>query len=184
MYCGYHRCRDPAGSDWFEPHFEFRFPCIGEIEQQGIQIELRTAIEPWYVLGEEPAGGATARYVDSSVERMQVKVKGMNRRSSSCHLQRSDGCLCIRRGPRASTWPGSGTGPGNRPVVCIRRFRWTNRWYLMCSTHGTRRSMGGGKYSCRPSRWIESDDFPGQRLRSGKSPGRSFLQAGSHGRID
>ncbi len=62
---------------WFAPHFEFRFPFIGEIVQRDIKVELRQAIEPWYVLGEEPAGGATARYVDSSVERLQVKVTGM-----------------------------------------------------------------------------------------------------------
>lgn len=64
-------------TSWFGPHFEFRFPHIGEIEQSGIHIEFRTAIEPWYVLGEEPAGGGTARYVDSSVERLQVKVEGL-----------------------------------------------------------------------------------------------------------
>jgi uncharacterized protein (DUF2126 family) len=63
---------------WFAPHFEFRFPFMGQIHRQGIDIELRTAIEPWYVLGEEPAGGQTARYVDSSVERLQVKVRGMS----------------------------------------------------------------------------------------------------------
>ena len=64
-------------SDWFVPHFEFRFPAIGEFTQRGIHVELRTAIEPWYVLGEEPSGGQTARFVDSSVERMQAKVSGM-----------------------------------------------------------------------------------------------------------
>ena len=64
-------------STWFVPHFAFRFPRIGEIEHDGVRLELRRAIEPWYVLGEEPAGGATARYVDSSVERMQIKVSGM-----------------------------------------------------------------------------------------------------------
>ncbi len=64
-------------ADWFGPHVEFRFPLIGTITQQGIQVELRQAIEPWYVLGEEPGGGGTARYVDSSVERLQVKVTGM-----------------------------------------------------------------------------------------------------------
>lgn len=66
----------PMEADWFVPHFEFRFPFIGEMQHRGIHLELRNAIEPWYVLGEEPASGATARYVDSSVERLQVKVSG------------------------------------------------------------------------------------------------------------
>jgi uncharacterized protein (DUF2126 family) len=63
--------------EWFAPHFEFRFPFVGECLQQGVRVELRTAIEPWYVLGEEPAGGGTVRFVDSSVERMQVLVDGL-----------------------------------------------------------------------------------------------------------
>jgi uncharacterized protein (DUF2126 family) len=67
----------PLESPWFAPHFEFRFPLIGSVEGSGIEVELRQAIEPWYVLGEEPAGGGTVRYVDSSVERLQVKVRGM-----------------------------------------------------------------------------------------------------------
>ncbi|HZZ70782.1 MAG TPA: transglutaminase family protein [Pirellulales bacterium] len=67
----------PFEQDWFASHFEFRFPRLGEIAQQGLEIELRQAIEPWHVLGEEPGPGGTARYVDSSVERLQVKVRGM-----------------------------------------------------------------------------------------------------------
>ncbi|MCA9249244.1 MAG: transglutaminase family protein, partial [Planctomycetales bacterium] len=67
----------PVAHEWFAPHFEFRFPIIGEFGCQDIELELRTAIEPWYVLGEEPASGGTARYVDSSVERLQVKVNGL-----------------------------------------------------------------------------------------------------------
>ncbi|MCA9087009.1 MAG: transglutaminase family protein [Planctomycetaceae bacterium] len=63
--------------EWFAPHMEFRCPPIGSIEYNGIQLELRQAIEPWYVLGEEPGGGGTARYVDSSVERLQAKVTGL-----------------------------------------------------------------------------------------------------------
>jgi uncharacterized protein (DUF2126 family) len=67
----------PFELEWFAPHLEFRFPLYGTIEHRGVELELRQAIEPWNVLGEEQAGGGTARYVDSSVERLQVKVKGM-----------------------------------------------------------------------------------------------------------
>jgi uncharacterized protein (DUF2126 family)/transglutaminase-like putative cysteine protease len=62
--------------DWFAPFIEFRFPRCGTLEIQDLQLELRTAIEPWHVLGEEITSGGTARYVDSSVERMQVKLTG------------------------------------------------------------------------------------------------------------
>jgi uncharacterized protein (DUF2126 family) len=64
-------------SDWFAPHFEFRFPLIGSVTVRGIYLELRHALEPWNVLGEEASSGGTARSVDSSVERLQVKVTGM-----------------------------------------------------------------------------------------------------------
>ncbi len=63
--------------EWFAPHFEFRFPCIGTVTQRNIHLEIRTALEPWHVLGEEGAPGGTARYVDSSLERIQVKVQGL-----------------------------------------------------------------------------------------------------------
>ena len=62
--------------DWFAPHFEFRFPVYGRVARQGVNLELRHAIEPWNVLGEEPSAGSTVRFVDSSVERVQVKVTG------------------------------------------------------------------------------------------------------------
>jgi len=63
--------------DWFDAHFEFRFPVCGKVVRRGIDVELRQAIEPWHVLGEEASGQGTSRYVDSSVERVQVKVRGM-----------------------------------------------------------------------------------------------------------
>src|SRR5690242_21826760 len=71
-YAGYSFDRE-----WFGPHFEFRYPILGRVNYLGIDLELRQATEPWYVLGEEPASGATARYVDSSVERVQVLVSGL-----------------------------------------------------------------------------------------------------------
>ncbi|MDB5305686.1 MAG: transglutaminase domain protein, partial [Phycisphaerales bacterium] len=67
----------PLKAEWFAPHIEFRFPHYGSIQQRGVDLELRQAIEPWHVLGEEPAVGGTVRYVDSSVERLQVLVNGM-----------------------------------------------------------------------------------------------------------
>ena len=66
----------PFQREWFAPHFEFRFPAIGSVTAGGIHVELRYALEPWNVLGEEASGGGTARNVDSSVERLQVKVTG------------------------------------------------------------------------------------------------------------
>ena len=67
----------PIKADWFSPHWEFRFPHVGDLASGNIQLELRQALEPWHVLGEEQGAGGAVRYVDSSVERMEVKVRGM-----------------------------------------------------------------------------------------------------------
>jgi uncharacterized protein (DUF2126 family)/transglutaminase-like putative cysteine protease len=67
----------PLRAEWFAPHLEFRFPRIGDYAVQGIDLELRQALELWHVLGEEGASGGTVRYVDSSLERVQVKLGGM-----------------------------------------------------------------------------------------------------------
>ena len=66
---------DPS---WFAPHFEFRFPLVGELAIQGMQLTLRNALEPWHVMGEEGAPGGTARYVDSSLERLEIHLSGFN----------------------------------------------------------------------------------------------------------
>ncbi len=86
-------CRDlrSAGyafeEQWFAPFIEFRFPHYGSVVYEGVSLELRQAIEPWHVMGEEVSAGGTARYVDSSVERLQVKVSGMigNRHQLVCN---------------------------------------------------------------------------------------------------
>jgi len=64
----------PFKPEWFAPHMEFRFPLQGEVTYDGVNMELRTALEPWHVLGEEGTPGGTVRYVDSSVEKLQVKL--------------------------------------------------------------------------------------------------------------
>lgn len=62
---------------WLEPFFEFRFPRYGTAMVRDMELEVRMAIEPWHVLGEEMSSAGTSRYVDSSVERVQLKVKGL-----------------------------------------------------------------------------------------------------------
>ncbi|MEM9026569.1 MAG: transglutaminase family protein, partial [Verrucomicrobiota bacterium] len=64
--------------DWFFAHLEFRFPFYGEFKYQEIRVELRNALEPWHVLGEHGTSGGTVRFVDSSVERMQIKAESFN----------------------------------------------------------------------------------------------------------
>ena len=65
-------------TSWFAPHYEFRFPIVGSIKSSSVELTLRNALEPWHVMGEEGAPGGTARYVDSSLERIEVRVTGLN----------------------------------------------------------------------------------------------------------
>jgi uncharacterized protein (DUF2126 family) len=152
-------CGFDLQASWFAPHFEFRFPVVGTIQQRGIDIELRDAIEPWYVLGEEPAGGATARYVDSSVERMQVRVRGMvdPRHVVTCN------------GRRLPLHPTGTVGE----YVCAVRFR---AWQPPSCLHPTipvdgplvfdvvdtwmKRSVGGGRYHVGHPGGLNPDSFP------------------------
>jgi len=117
---------DPA---WFDPFFEFRFPHYGDLTTgNGIHMELRGAIEPWHVLGEEVTAQGTSRFVDSSVERMQVKVNGMTdaRHALTCNGRRVPLRPTGRRGEyvagiRFKAWsPPSGlhpTIPAHNPLV-------------------------------------------------------------------
>ena len=76
-------------SKWFFSQFEFRFPVLGSFAAAGVEVQLRSALEPWHVLGEEAGGAGTVRYVDSSVERLQLRVRGLigDRHFISCNGQ-------------------------------------------------------------------------------------------------
>jgi uncharacterized protein (DUF2126 family) len=67
----------PFDAEWFAPHLEFRFPKVGEFAAGGVRVTLRNALEPWHVMGEEGSAGGTVRYVDSSLERIELKVTGL-----------------------------------------------------------------------------------------------------------
>lgn len=136
----------PFRFEWFAPFLEFRFPRYGGVVYDGIELELRQAIEPWHVLGEELAVGATARYVDSSVERLQVKVNGMtetrhvvtcNGRSVPLHPTGTRGEFVA--GVRYRAWqPPSAlhpTIPVHAPLVFDIVDTWSGRAIGGCTYH-------------------------------------------------
>jgi len=123
---------------WFAPHMEFRFPRIGDVTIRGAKLELRHALEPWHVLGEEPAAGGTVRFVYSSVERVQARVTGWEeeRFILACNghavpLTRTDREGELVGGVRFKAWqpPNSlhPTVPAHTPLIFDVYDRWTGR---------------------------------------------------------
>jgi uncharacterized protein (DUF2126 family)/transglutaminase-like putative cysteine protease len=136
----------PLQPDWFAPHIEFRFPVCGSMTHRGIHVELRQALEPWYVLGEEPGAGGMVRHVDSSVERLQVKVTGMtssrhfltcNERAVPLHPTGTDGEFVA--GIRYRAWQPSAclhpTIPVHTPLVFDLIDAWNQRSLGGCTYH-------------------------------------------------
>lgn len=97
--------------NWLEPFFEFRFPHIGRVEYKGIQLSLRAGIEPWNVLGEEMSSSGTARFVDSSVERLELKATGLT----------SERYAVLCNGMRI---PMAATGTKGESVASVRYRAW------------------------------------------------------------
>jgi uncharacterized protein (DUF2126 family)/transglutaminase-like putative cysteine protease len=149
----------PLDPEWFAPHIEFRFPQIGEAAIRDMRVELRHALEPWHVLGEEQVSGGTARYVDSSAERLQAKVSGWvdERYILSCNgaalpMQRTETAGEYVAGVRFKAWnPYSSLHPTITPQVPLV-FDVYDKW--------TGRSLGGMTHHVVHPGGRAYDDFP------------------------
>jgi uncharacterized protein (DUF2126 family)/transglutaminase-like putative cysteine protease len=175
---------DPA---WFAPHFEFRFPKYGDFAARGIELELRGALEPWHVLGEEGAAGGTARYVDSSLERVQVKVTGLapDRYAITCNgvplPLRSTGTVGeFVAAVRYRAWqPPSALHPTigvHTPLTFDIVDRWMKRSLGGCQYHVMH--PGGRSYEVFPVNAFEAESRRLERFfRIGHTPGALEVSA-------
>jgi uncharacterized protein (DUF2126 family) len=174
-------------AEWFAPHFEFRYPALGRAHHAGIDIEIRQATEPWYVLGEEGSPGGTARYVDSSVERVQVKVEGLtsSRFAVTCNGRRLPLAFTGRQGEhvagvRYRAWQPPSclhpTIPVHAPLIFDVVDTWAGRSVGGCSYHVSH--PGGRTFETFPVNANEAEARRAARFfEIGHTPGAMAVPA-------